>query len=229
MNSVQRERAQMILRNWSDVEAVEDAKALLQELIDAPETEPFAVIHLDGSFVHVEFKQPIAGTGKFEVYAPPSVPEVDPVAKVTGYYGGYLSISTIDGRVLPAGTALFTAPPAPSVPDGWKLVPYTPTDEMLEQAAYAVNSRPTPSKYEATATPAIIFWNAMLKYSPESTCIKEPPADLVRDAERYRWLTADHASAETRSDVNNIASSIRVRSYAATSAANDAAIEREIL
>lgn len=57
----------------------------------------------------------------------------------------------------------------------------------------------------------------------------EPPADVARDAERYRWLTADHASAETRSDVNNIASSIRVRSYAATSAAIDAAIEREIL
>lgn len=39
MNSVQRERAQMILRNWSDVEAVEDAKALLQTLIDAPPAE----------------------------------------------------------------------------------------------------------------------------------------------------------------------------------------------
>ena len=44
-------------------------------------------------------------------------PEVDPVATVTGYYGGHLSISTIDGRVLPAGTALYLAPPAPSVPD----------------------------------------------------------------------------------------------------------------
>ena len=41
MNSVQRERAQMILRNWSDVEAVEDAKAMLQELVDAPEPDPF--------------------------------------------------------------------------------------------------------------------------------------------------------------------------------------------
>lgn len=114
-------------------------------------------------------------------------PEAEPVARVTGYYAGYLSISTIDGRVLPAGTALYLAPPAPSVPDGWKLVPYTPTEEMLEQAAYAVNSRPKPSKYEATATPSIIFWNAMLKYSPESTGIKEPPADLVRDAKPDIW------------------------------------------
>ena len=42
----------------------------------APEAEPFAVIHLDGSFVHVEFKQSIAGTGKFEVYAAPPAPSV---------------------------------------------------------------------------------------------------------------------------------------------------------
>ena len=47
-------------------------------------------------------------------------PEPEPVARVTGYYAGYLSIATVDGRVLPAGTALYLAPPAPSVPDGWK-------------------------------------------------------------------------------------------------------------
>ena len=97
-------------------------------------------------------------------------PEAEPVAWVLGYYAGYLSIATVDGRGLPTGTALYTAPPAPSLLD-----------------------------------------------------------DVARDAERYRWLTANHASAETRSDVNNISSSIRVRSYAATSAAIDAAIEREIL
>lgn len=44
-------------------------------------------------------------------------PEPEPVARVTGYYAGYLSIATVDGRVLPAGTALYLAPPAPSVPD----------------------------------------------------------------------------------------------------------------
>lgn len=43
--------------------------------------------------------------------------EPKPVARVTGYYAGYLSIATVDGRVLPAGTALYAAPPAPSVPD----------------------------------------------------------------------------------------------------------------
>ena len=43
-------------------------------------------------------------------------PEAEPVARVTGYYAGYLSIATVDGRVLPTGTALYTAPPEPSVP-----------------------------------------------------------------------------------------------------------------
>ena len=56
-------------------------------------------------------------------------PEPEPVARVTGYYAGYLTIATVDGRVLPAGTALYLAPPAPSVPDGWKLVPVEPTPE----------------------------------------------------------------------------------------------------
>jgi len=95
-------------------------------------------------------------------------PETEPVARVTGYYAGYLSIATVDGRVLPAGTALYLAPPAPIVPDGWRIVPYTPTVQMLERAAYAVNNRPQPSKYEPSATPAIIFWTAMLNCAPES-------------------------------------------------------------
>ena len=47
-------------------------------------------------------------------------PEPEPVARVTGYYAGQLSSATVDGRVLPTGTALYLAPPAPSVPDGWK-------------------------------------------------------------------------------------------------------------
>lgn len=59
-----------------------------------------------------------------------NAPEPEPVARVTGYYAGYLSIATVDGRVLPAGTALYAAlphqsehilemvnTPAPSVPE----------------------------------------------------------------------------------------------------------------
>ena len=78
MNADQKKRATELLSAWRATAYgihADAMAALLQELVDAPEPEPFAVIHLDGSFVHVEFKQPIAGTGKFEVYAAPSVPD----------------------------------------------------------------------------------------------------------------------------------------------------------
>ena len=92
---------------------------------------------------------------------------------------------------------LEAAPPAPSVPDGWKLVPYTPTDEMLERAAYAVNNRPQPSKYEPSATPAIIFWTAMLNYAPEAvfinSCSKPPKLSDERIWEIYDELVAEVA------------------------------------
>ena len=85
MNAEQKKRIAHEISNWKNacncraVQLTGDRMAaLLQELIDAPETEP--------------------------------------VARVTGYYAGYLSIETIDGRVLPAGTAVYTSPPAPSVP-----------------------------------------------------------------------------------------------------------------
>ena len=86
MTAEQKKRIAHEIGNWKNacncraVQLTGDRMAaLLQELIDAPETEP--------------------------------------VARVTGYYAGYLSIETIDGRVLPAGTAVYTSPPAPSVPD----------------------------------------------------------------------------------------------------------------
>ncbi len=79
MNAEQKKIALECIRLWGSEDlsdcAGDQMAALLQELVDAPGPEPFAVIHLDGPFVHVEFKQPIAGTGKFEVYAAPSVPD----------------------------------------------------------------------------------------------------------------------------------------------------------
>lgn len=37
--------------------------------------------------------------------------EPDPIAYITGWYGGYPTISIIDGAVLPNGTPLYAAPP----------------------------------------------------------------------------------------------------------------------
>lgn len=95
-------------------------------------------------------------------------PESEPVAEVDNSAPGIINWLTWKATSLPDGTKLYTAPPAPSVPDGWRLVPYTPTVQMLERAGYAVNNRPQPSKYEPSATPAIIFWTAMLNYAPEA-------------------------------------------------------------
>ena len=127
MNAEQKQRAVELLAAWRATAYALHADRmadLLQEMVDAPEAEPFAVIHLDGSFVHVEFKQTIAGTGKFEVYAAPPVPsvqEADPVLVVEtepGYWNrghycegtkSYIDPTKVWG--LPAGTKLYTTPP----------------------------------------------------------------------------------------------------------------------
>lgn len=46
-----------------------------------------------------------------------------PFSKEQAYYAG-----------LEEGAKLNTQPPAPVVPEGWKLVPVEPTDEMVEAA-----------------------------------------------------------------------------------------------
>lgn len=223
MNAEQKERAKDALTNCQ----ASDMAALLQELVDAPEADPFAVIHLDGSFVHVEFKQTVAGTGKFEVYAAPpvqSVPEPEPfgyfksepfgwtdcaetddgaialyelppapepVAYATGYYGGYLSIATVDGRVLPAGTALYAAQPAPSVPDGWRSLSLTDVEWMN-----IVNFDRAYSSYdkEEAVNEAVKRTDAKLKELNAAPTPAEAPADVARDAALY--CAAQRACAE---------------------------------
>lgn len=123
----------------------EQAKALLQELVDAPGPEPFAVIHLDGSFVHVEFKQPIAGTGKFEVYAAPSVPD------------GWRDV--LEHCIGPLNIALYTIQ----------------THSNCESATEA----------EAECRYALSGIQRMLAAAPTPA---EAPADVARDAERWRAL-----------------------------------------
>jgi len=135
MNAEQRKQTLELIESLkitdADLSSAEVA-ALLQELIDAPETEP--------------------------------------VAKTTGYYGGHLTISTVDGRVLPFGTALYLAPPAPSVSDGWK---HDCAGILQNDVELWVDSCPHCGKPRPAApTPA------------------EAPEDVVRDAERWRMLPA---------------------------------------
>ena len=134
MNAEQKQRAVELLAAWQATAYALHADRmvnLLQEMVDAPEVEPFAVIHLDGSFVHVEFKQPIAGTGKFEVYA---------------------------------------APPAPSVPDGWRSFL---TDVIASAGLLAHGKR---DKGLASRIGKFAFDAILSAQQPE------PPADVVQDS-----------------------------------------------
>ena len=107
-------------------------------------------------------------------------PEPEPVARVTGYYAGYLTIATVDGRVLPAGTALYLAPPAPSVPDGWKLVPVEPTPEPF---GYFKAEPFGWTDCAETDDGAIALFDV-----PPAPTPAEAPADVARDAELLRKL-----------------------------------------
>lgn len=64
-----------------------------------------------------------------------------------------------DPMGFPAMTKLYAAPPAPAVPDGWKLVPITPTPKMIH-AAYTDRNGNFGSESQ---------WAAMLAASPEPT------------------------------------------------------------
>ena len=143
-----KERAKELLSLGAGEATIFVAFELLKELVDAPEAEPVAWQVRNGWASVAIYQRQIDA----ENYAKEQQKRHD------------LSGSLASFCVVP----LYTAPPTPSVPDGWKLVPYTPTVQMLERAGYAVSNRPQPSKYEPSATPAIIFWTAMLNYAPEA-------------------------------------------------------------
>ena len=118
--------------------------------------------------------------------------EQKPVAYATGYYAGCLSIATVDGRVLPAGTALYAAPPhqsehhlemvntpAPSVPG----VANTFKRRAEEIVAMAMNRDNYAETNRLSAALIMDIANAAAAPTPA-----EAPADVALDAARYRWL-----------------------------------------
>ena len=116
MTPEQKQQAKQLIADWTNVSRTStpavwflnaDCMAgFLQELVDAPEAEPFGYFKSE-PFGWTDCAE--TDDGAIALYTAPSEPK--PVARVTGYYGGYLSIATVDGRVLPAGTALYAAPP----------------------------------------------------------------------------------------------------------------------
>ena len=149
MNADQKKRIAHEISNWKNAcncRAVQLAgdrmAALLQELVDAPDvlsaTNPSQISSSAEPFGYFK-AEPFGWTdcaetddGAIALYTAPPVSDVEPVAYVTGVYGGHTTVAPIDAaQVLRVGMALYTAPPAPSVPDGWKLVPVEPTPEMM--------------------------------------------------------------------------------------------------
>ena len=107
-------------------------------------------------------------------------PEPEPVARVTGVYGGHTTVAPIDAaQVLRVGMALYTAPPAPSVPDGWKLVPVEPTPEPFGYF------KAEPFGWTDCAETDD---GAIALFAPPAPTPAEAPADVARDAELLRKL-----------------------------------------
>jgi len=155
-----------------------------QEIIDAPEPKPKPVAWRYEDAFGTHFTEDyseisnIPGVLSFTALytiqpAPPAdvARDAEPVAKVL-HVDGLLSNNLLDCD-LPVGTLLYAAPPAPSVPDGMKLIPKVATPEMLVGLIGAGCCKSLEKAYAALYAAA---------QQPE------PPADVARDAARYRWL-----------------------------------------
>ena len=128
-------------------------------------------------------------------------PEAEPVAKTTGYYVGHLTISTVDGRVLPAGTALYAAPPhqsehhlemvntpAPSVPvEPMENIALNEWLDKTEWMQKEINTFPVSSLGMHRADVMRLEIERLRKLLSAAPTPAEAPADVARDAER--WLS----------------------------------------
>lgn len=77
--------------------------------------------------------------------------EAQPVAYAVFADNGNIRIWSTDKGItenVGVPVPLYTAPPAPAVPEGWKLVPVEPTEEML-RAAFREASVYSPAAYRA--------------------------------------------------------------------------------
>ena len=256
MNAEQKKRAQIAIKKWWAADSSKsvlstgyEISELLQELVDAPEvlttTNPAQISSLAEPFGYFK-AEPFGWTdcaetddGAIALYtAPPapSVPEAEPVARVTGYYAGYLSIATVDGRVLSAGTALYIAPPEPSVPDGLHLLisgavydfaGFLTTREKTIQAGARVGADIVVDLLKEWAAlrglklddAAVLSWQEWL-----SPTTPEPPADVVRDAERLDWLLRNLPGVALRYCVGVLSDTSDGKEFRD---AIDAAIERQ--
>ena len=108
--------------------------------------------------------------------------ETEPVARVTGYYAGYLSIATVDGRVLPAGTALYAAPPHQLAPPNGQhaSAERAGCGEYLKRRAEEIVAGCEKTTQKLIARLLLSYGHC--KMPAEATTQAEAPADVARDA-----------------------------------------------
>ena len=153
MNAEQKQQAIALVKAWGKTAYgmhADAMAALLQELVDAPEVLPAT-----------------------------NPSQISSSAEPFGYFkaepfGWTDCAETDDGAI-----ALYTAPPAPSVPDGW----IRAIDEAMVVHHIGIADRA--DSYEVARKKL----NALLAINSDiARDCSEPPADVARDAERYRWL-----------------------------------------
>ena len=183
MNAEQRQRASQLVRSQTEEEAIGEAFALLQELIDAPEPEPVSDCHV---YVHVSG---LTGSGKSAVAG-----EIEIAMRAIGLdvewvdsksekrlthadYTSALELYRPKVRIFEKNIPR-TAPPAPSVPDSKTL-------QFLTDVLTAAGLLRHGKKDAGLAT----------RIADESCRIRqqlftqpEQPADVAQDAERYRAI-----------------------------------------
>lgn len=206
MNAEQNQRIAHEISNWRDYDLCEaeaetatesdligmcsKMAALLQELVDAPEAEPVACdLRMDAYYYGFDqtgvpaidrILSAVACAGKAFHHTSQWQDECSPyVGHVGGTPAEWIQNAANDAARICA------APPAPSVPDGWRELAKQSADALRVFTGhdFAVNLR---YRYgENWCEPLNALEKKLCAILAATPTPAEPPADLVRDAERF--------------------------------------------
>lgn len=159
MNTEQKQRAADLLSAWRATAYAlhgDRMAELLQEMVDAPEPKSCGWIRAIDEAMVTHYLGVADIADDYEA----AKKKLNTLLILNQDIGGYFSAKA----------------PAPSVPDGWKLAPFEPDDEMVDAAC------------DAGGLFRVDFVRAFKAAMLAAPTPAEPPADVARDAERYRWL-----------------------------------------